>query len=316
MARAGARRRDGDGGRGAVSGVRGPGRGGDAVRGGGAGSPSLSSSGGLGPAVAGRAADVAASPAVSIPDVVSGPDLSSPGADIAAAPDFAAPAPDVVVVADVSPPLPAAGANPAGIDWVRLSGGRYATSSRRGVGDPDEHPRHRVRVSSFEMSRTEVTNAQWRRCLAAGGCSAAHADDGSCYVRFGGRRLPGSFRGDRQPAVGADRERGSWTSRRPAREGRGPRGVGGASVHLGGRGRDGVAGRGGAAANQRRAGRAAPAGSSRERRKTRLARSPDERYPRGRTLVQRRGLLQLCARSCTDFRRCRTPEEYRAVKDG
>ena len=39
-------------------------------------------------------------------------------------------------------------------------------------GDIDEKPRHRVYVDAFWIDRTEVTNAQYRKCVEEGTCSA------------------------------------------------------------------------------------------------------------------------------------------------
>ncbi len=59
--------------------------------------------------------------------------------------------------------------NTAGIDWVRVEGGTFLMGSDRGA--PDEKPRHRVTVRTFEMARTEVTVEQYRRCVEAGACT-------------------------------------------------------------------------------------------------------------------------------------------------
>ena len=44
-----------------------------------------------------------------------------------------------------------------------------ATCSRRAF--EDEHPAHRVSITGFWLDRTEVTNASYRRCVAAGACT-------------------------------------------------------------------------------------------------------------------------------------------------
>jgi formylglycine-generating enzyme required for sulfatase activity len=59
--------------------------------------------------------------------------------------------------------------NPAGIKWVKIPGGTFQMGSRS--GDKDEKPVHRVRVKTFWMAKTEVTVAQYRRCVRAGRCS-------------------------------------------------------------------------------------------------------------------------------------------------
>lgn len=41
----------------------------------------------------------------------------------------------------------------------------------------DEMPHHQVTVDSFWMGQTEVTNAQYARCVDAGACTAPHPDN-------------------------------------------------------------------------------------------------------------------------------------------
>jgi len=59
--------------------------------------------------------------------------------------------------------------NPAGIEWVSIPGGSFQMGSNDGADD--EKPVHTVRVSGFEMSRSEVTVGQYRACVDAGSCS-------------------------------------------------------------------------------------------------------------------------------------------------
>jgi formylglycine-generating enzyme required for sulfatase activity len=47
-----------------------------------------------------------------------------------------------------------------GIDMVRIPGGEFMMGSE--TGEPDQRPRHRVRIDTFYLGRTEVTVAQWR----------------------------------------------------------------------------------------------------------------------------------------------------------
>ncbi len=58
---------------------------------------------------------------------------------------------------------------PKGIDWVRIPGGSFQMGSND--GDLGEKPVHAVHVGSFEMSRSEVTVAQYRACVDAGECT-------------------------------------------------------------------------------------------------------------------------------------------------
>jgi len=52
--------------------------------------------------------------------------------------------------------------------FVDIEGGSFDMGSES--GDPDEQPVHRVTVSSFEMTRSEVTYAQYRPCMEDGAC--------------------------------------------------------------------------------------------------------------------------------------------------
>ncbi len=70
-----------------------------------------------------------------------------------------------------SPPDPS---NPAGIDWVSVPGGSFVMGSER-TGEGASHrqaPQHSVSIQPFEISRCEVTVAQFRACVDAGSCGA------------------------------------------------------------------------------------------------------------------------------------------------
>ena len=77
------------------------------------------------------------------------------------------------------------------IDWVKIPGGTFLM----GTNDPkpdfgDAKPVHRVTLAGFYMSRTLVTNRQYRACVNAGACSTAPNMKG--------------FNGDDQPVVGVN----------------------------------------------------------------------------------------------------------------
>lgn len=83
--------------------------------------------------------------------------------------------------------LGAAPAERTKVDWVRIPGGTFRMGSDE---YPQEQPVHAVRVKTFELGRTEVTNRQYQACVEAGGCAEP---DLNC--------LGPAFRGLEQPVV-------------------------------------------------------------------------------------------------------------------
>jgi formylglycine-generating enzyme required for sulfatase activity len=55
-----------------------------------------------------------------------------------------------------------------------------------GAEDDDEAPRHRVYLGGFWIDKTEVTNAQYRRCVEAGACQPPAQDRSSTRDRYYG----------------------------------------------------------------------------------------------------------------------------------
>jgi formylglycine-generating enzyme required for sulfatase activity len=92
-----------------------------------------------------------------------------------------------------------------GIQWVTIPGGTFTIQPEAG-GD-DESERH-VTIKSFQMAKTLVTNKEYKACVAAGACSAAHVSDGKCSITGTDGaikgNLPNSFQGDDQPVVCVD----------------------------------------------------------------------------------------------------------------
>jgi formylglycine-generating enzyme len=52
---------------------------------------------------------------------------------------------------------------------VRIPGGEFLMGAADNEGRPDEYPQHRVQVKAFWMDGTEVTNAQFKKFIAATG---------------------------------------------------------------------------------------------------------------------------------------------------
>ncbi|MBI5489297.1 MAG: SUMF1/EgtB/PvdO family nonheme iron enzyme [Deltaproteobacteria bacterium] len=73
-------------------------------------------------------------------------------------------------------------------DMICIPGGPFVRGSDD--GNADERPRGEVTVSTFHIDRHEVTNADFRRCMAAGVCELAHHYAG--------------FNNDDQPVVAID----------------------------------------------------------------------------------------------------------------
>ncbi len=60
------------------------------------------------------------------------------------------------------------------LKWVRLDGGAYEMGSSAG----DEKPLHWVSIQPFDITRAEVTVAQYKHCETQGPCSSAGFGDG------------------------------------------------------------------------------------------------------------------------------------------
>ena len=100
---------------------------------------------------------------------------------------------------------------PAAGDMVFVPAGEFIMGSPDGQGETDEHPQHTVYLNAFSIDKTEVTVAQYQRCVEVGACSAPDIG-GSCnygvpgwadypincvdwnqavtFCRWAGKRLP------------------------------------------------------------------------------------------------------------------------------
>jgi len=96
---------------------------------------------------------------------------------------------------------------PAPPGMVYVPAGAFTMGSDK--GNSDERPVHTVYLDAFYIDKTEVTNAQYRKCVEAGGCDTPvkttyydNADytqhpvvyvswnDADAYCRWAGKRLP------------------------------------------------------------------------------------------------------------------------------
>ena len=62
---------------------------------------------------------------------------------------------------------------------VYVPGGEFEMGSND--GESDEQPVHSVTLDDFWMDRTEVSNAQYKRCVDDGDCSASAHEDNTTY---------------------------------------------------------------------------------------------------------------------------------------
>jgi formylglycine-generating enzyme required for sulfatase activity len=83
------------------------------------------------------------------------------------------------VVPPPSPPQPT---------WIAVPGGTFLMGSEDGYGR--ERPVHEVTVAPFEMTRSEITVAQYMRCVEARGCRKPDWEHGTCFVDAGSYRGP------------------------------------------------------------------------------------------------------------------------------
>jgi len=95
------------------------------------------------------------------------------------------------------------------LQWVLIPGGTYRMGSTDGA--KDERPAHRVRVNSFYLGQTEVTTAQYLRCVGERECrSPEWKESGNKYnLVTGTDKHYRGFTGARQPVVGV-----SWKDAR------------------------------------------------------------------------------------------------------
>lgn len=94
-----------------------------------------------------------------------------------------------------------------GIDWVRIKGGTFVMGTDEKPGkntEEDDGPAHRVTVKTFDISRTLVTNAQYKACVDADACLPAHYLDGRCRFKEIAPNFPKGFTGADQPVICLD----------------------------------------------------------------------------------------------------------------
>jgi len=81
------------------------------------------------------------------------------------------------IVAAESLPFPDNMKEIIGMEFISVPAGDFTMGSVDGQGYDDEHPQHTVYLDAFWIGSAKVTNAQYSRCVEAGGCSAPDYSD-------------------------------------------------------------------------------------------------------------------------------------------
>lgn len=113
-----------------------------------------------------------------------------------------APSPPSAAAALPTPTAPSAGPAPFDTRWVRVEGGVFdmvATVAGQSM------PPRRVTLPTYELSKGEITNAEYTACVIAGACSMPHYDDLTCNVLIGQKVVrgiaPALFRAPERPVT-------------------------------------------------------------------------------------------------------------------
>ena len=78
-------------------------------------------------------------------------------------------------------PLPCYDSACPNVTWVNFAGGAFSIGSNDLLAPIHERPERNLRIPSFELSRTEVTFAQYKVCVDSGACTEPQ---GICMRRY------------------------------------------------------------------------------------------------------------------------------------
>jgi formylglycine-generating enzyme required for sulfatase activity len=81
----------------------------------------------------------------------------------------------------VASDMPTRDGGPAKLSWVGLAAGAFSIGSVH--GEPTERPVHSVNLPLFHVTRTEITVAQYRRCVTAGACAVPAQKAGCSFTQ-------------------------------------------------------------------------------------------------------------------------------------